>query len=1130
MKKQNFSRRSFIKNITSGTVGTIFLTHIPVKMSGNNVYDDRFRQTNDFSSSRLGVRLDNARLPILYKADVIIIGGSLAGVSAALELASKGSKVVLIEHRNYLGREIGATLRPWIDLGKLTNHPPEPFASCFKMMTTNGILGGKIKTGEVPLWMHAFKTSAEDVLLEAGVKLIYSSQPIGLVMNDGMLDGVIIGNKSGRQAILGHSVIDTSSTAIIARLAGGEFESETINDFQFVRTIEMVNVQPLKNNVLNIPEHLGITNNKLITHQGYLIDNGHIFIECPMELKMGKMDMEGMMMREAEARLRTMDVASYLIKNVSSFKDAKLGWCSYELKGAQTTRLTGTIPKWANDFKAHALDFKEKRQNQVHLSLTSFAGPVRGLWCLNEAARLEGNNRNLLLDPINSALMGASFAKTLLLAPISNKISETIVDYEVPFHFENNLEVKLQDSPERGGIYERLVVPATEIPVHYDIDFAVVGGGTSGATCASSGGREGLKTMILELTPGLGGTGTIGGVHAHWYGRYWDGFCYRNAKLVDELHEGINYPPQADKRNGRWNIECKMVALLKDAINSEVKVFTNTTTFATIVEDNKVRGVISATPYGPISVLAKVTADTTGDGDIAAFAGAQCTYGTARDGYPMLYNLAIYLSPIASKWHFMHTVDVTNVEDYTRSVLVGRRRSVPTHDRGVYIATRESRHIIGDTVISLTDMLRHRSFPDVINLGAGQMDCHRRIASDWIRIGLLIPQMPTEVPLRAITPKGLENILVGGKAFSIKHDVMYNMRNMPDLENLGGAMGVVAAYAIKDGVSPRKVNLTKVQKRLVDVGTLLPDMLLRNIDDKPLNNEEEIRQWVKKLDGRPLYDWYDIQMAKEDEPGFRHKIPIVEICTAEPSITIPILEQELVTANGDRQVQLAQALSMFGSKSGVPVLIAAIEKQIADQNVPPNYSNLPKLRGGDGNRRIPPVDLLNSLAMCRDSRSLEVWEKMSHLIKPKKEDFISETPDAEQQNAWVYQYVDSICYGAELLGDPAAIPLLKRIHESPLINNQSVCEGIQIDFAFERRSVVELTLGRALAHLGNSDGYEILISYLNDNRATLANFALMTLEQLTGLNLNKNSELWKKFLMDNKDLLKPIPLLKRVDG
>jgi hypothetical protein len=68
------------------------------------------------------------------------------------------------------------------------------------------------------------------------------------------------------------------------------------------------------------------------------------------------------------------------------------------------------------------------------------------------------------------------------------------------------LEVRFQESPQRGLFYEKMHVPPLEVPVLRQADILVVGGGTFGATCAGAAGREGAKTVLLELCPGLGGT------------------------------------------------------------------------------------------------------------------------------------------------------------------------------------------------------------------------------------------------------------------------------------------------------------------------------------------------------------------------------------------------------------------------------------------------------------------------------------------------------------------------------------------------------------------------------------------------------------------------------------------------
>ena len=112
---------------------------------------------------------------------MVIIGGSVAAVAAALEFAHKGFKVVMVEHRNYLGREVSATLKPWVNLGKLTasGQVPEPIAACLNKMGVNA------HSGEIPLGIDAFKVSLENVLLNANVEVVYASLPTENIVMDG---------------------------------------------------------------------------------------------------------------------------------------------------------------------------------------------------------------------------------------------------------------------------------------------------------------------------------------------------------------------------------------------------------------------------------------------------------------------------------------------------------------------------------------------------------------------------------------------------------------------------------------------------------------------------------------------------------------------------------------------------------------------------------------------------------------------------------------------------------------------------------------------------------------------------------------------------------------------------------
>ena len=269
-------------------------------------------------------------------------------------------------------------------------------------------------------------------------------------------------------------------------------------------------------------------------------------------------------------------------------------------------------------------------------------------------------------------------------------------------------------------------------------------------------------------------------------------------------------------------------------------------------------------------------------------------------------------------------------------------------------------------------------------------------------------------------------------------------------------------------------------------------------------------------------------MAREGTPQFREKIPFVEICNGDPELVVPILEKELAEATGDRQLRLGQALAMFGSKAAVPVLIAAIENNIAAGKVPFRASARSAADAGSVEHPgigipTPPADLIYSLGMTRDPRALAIWEKMAALITPQPEDFALELP-------WPFHYVDSICFGAELLGERTAVPILKRIHDQPALRSQSAKTGFQVNFDLEKQALTELTLARTLARLGSAEGYETLIEYLDDNRANLAEFAHMTLEELTGFDNGKNQRVWREWLAGEKDSLQPKPLVNRVDG
>jgi ribulose 1,5-bisphosphate synthetase/thiazole synthase len=1048
------------------------------------------------------VHIGRPALPILRRAETVVVGGGFAGVSAAIHLARAGRKVVLVEPRTYLGRELTATLRPW-----LTRQDPLP--EVLKACAGPAIAAGA--GPEIPLKLDTVKLSLEDLLIAAGVGLLYASMPVGLCTEGDWLAGLIIGNKSGRQVLACRMIIDATETASVARVAGAVFEPPPAQAARFQRTLEFDGVAGPAEPQLAVPAELGIADNRVTLHRGCR-GEGHVLVECGLDLPIREFEPADAMQREVEARRRTMKLASHLVAHVPAFAKAYFAAGSYELAGPATSRMQAPAPDWAKGLPA--LD--GLGTPAAPWPLAALAGPMRGLWCLGESARLDLPQIESLRQPATACLAGEAFANTVHAhwhetasaagpsrAPIATGAPSGTVEVREPF------------SPDPARRYEMQPVPSAEVPVFRDVDVLVVGGGTSGATAAATAAREGMKTFLVEMNPGLGGTGTIGGVDSYWFGRR-VGFAARVTQRVKEVHEGINHQPAA---GGKWNIEAKMFALLEEATRAGVEVLFGGLVVGAVVEPgSRVRGVVIATRYGLRAALAKVVIDATGDGDVAAFAGAGFVKCSAMDHIGMWYTLAQFTRPGRNANSFTSSLDVTNVDDCTRAILVGRRRGDKCHDHGAYLAVRESRHILADAVLTLTDQLRHRSWPDVVNIHYSNHDMKGKTTSQWHQSGMIPPNIETEIPYRVLLPKGLENILVAGKAFSTNHDGLAAIRMQADLENLGGVVALAAAMAVKAGKTPRAINIAELQARLAKEGVLPESVLTRTLKPRR-HTDDELRALVAALVAdKPLLDYQDMKMGD----AFRGAIPFVEVCTAGPRI-VPLLESALKEAPEDRKVVLAQALAVYGSAAGVPVLVKAAEAMLAGPKIPARTRRI--LHAG-----VPPdqgaapevVYLIYSLGMARDKRSLAVWQRVADILDPKEEDFRSAT-------AGTFCYVDAVCFGAERLGDPAAVPIIEKLHAYPTLHGLATRQGFLADYMPERRAMLELAIAKALARSGSPKGFDLLIAYLDDNRALLAEQAHANLARIAGQDLGKDSAAWSAWLEGAKASLRPRPLTDDLD-
>ena len=735
---------------------------------------------------------------------------------------------------------------------------------------------------------------------------------------------------------------------------------------------------------------------------------------------------------------------------------------------------------------------------------------------MGEGAAFSAHGQDWMPDRVLSCQVAEVFVKSLLSQWEQACSGESVLEHTRPANYDDNdvLEIRELEYPQKGRAYPRIAYRGIDVHVVSEVDVLVVGGGSSGAVAGITAAQLGAKTALVDMNPGLGGTGTFGGVDSYWCG-YRGGVIPRVISWVNQVNDELGFRHMKGLVP-LWKIEVKIHAFLRQAYQAGMDLVLNAKVIGSVVEENRVRGVILATALGPVAVLGKVVIDATGDGDVAAFAGAEYLYGSERDHATMWFAYHQVPVPGVTRNNFTSTVDVRNVEDYTRAILSGRRRGRigNDHDHMTYIAPRETRHILGDEILTLNDHLLRRSWPDAVYIAFSNNDIKGQISSDWFRMGLIPPHLEIEVPYGALLPKGLEYILVTGKAVSTTHDSLAAIRMQSDMENLGAATAAAAVKAVREEISPRKIDVGELQAQLVKMD-LLPESVLSRKLIPIVFSEQDIEELVESIDeNQPLYAFSDMRL----DQVFQERIAIVDVVTAGEK-AIPILEKAITQAEGKRGVLLAQMLAAMGTKSATPVLVAELLSQLSGEQLPMREHEVAQVDRFAPDQAAMPVtaNLLYSLGMTRDRRALPVWQRVVDLLKDTKEE------DVTSQEKAIFHYVDAVCLGAEQLGDRAAIPILKQLHNYPVFHGKGLLSGFQANYLKERQAYLEVVIGRSLARCGSPDGVVVLIDYLNDARGLLAEQAHDELVAITGKDFGKDVKAWTEWLEAEGETLMPKP-------
>lgn len=168
--------------------------------------------------------------PVVEGYDVIVAGGGSAGFAAAVNAARGGAKTLLIEREFMIGGIMTAGLMAKIAIEPFMTGIPTEFLMRLgkeKMAIPYESFPAPWPPSEmveVPVDAETSKLVAEEMLQEAGAKILYGTIVVGAVKEKGALTGVIVENKNGRSVIPGKVFIDASGDGDLCARAGAEFE------------------------------------------------------------------------------------------------------------------------------------------------------------------------------------------------------------------------------------------------------------------------------------------------------------------------------------------------------------------------------------------------------------------------------------------------------------------------------------------------------------------------------------------------------------------------------------------------------------------------------------------------------------------------------------------------------------------------------------------------------------------------------------------------------------------------------------------------------------------------------------------------------------------------------------------
>lgn len=990
--------------------------------------------------------------------DLIVIGGSLFGCFAARRAARKGQRVLLIERRTFLGTEITAALRPW-----LHRRGWEAFDSEMKELFLPG--AEKPEVGltfdpddanspfgeEIPLFCGSVKKQFMISMMQEGVQVLLMTGAWGVVAdpNKTQASAVVVASKFGHHLVRCKSILDTT----------GQLSTRPEDDRAGRRfSLEFFSVRDSVEQRISVPESLGLAGNDIRLHKGKRAP-GQYFVEFQFAPELDD--------PEHEARVKAEALCKHLRRNHQAFAGSsvnRMAWQTLRMKESES--------------------IEEERVCSNVLSIDAAKGPV--LSCQ---------------DVIE---MDTRLAACIDRLPVgTGREAETDVIHhrsgEIPLR--QCTVTPLDDFKSPDAIQQIAFAYERHVPKSRHVNVLVAGGGTAGAMAGAAAVEQGAKVAVVEFFPELGGTKTLGGVMGYYA-------AHKDTVLWQIVQDGLR--KERDAFGGGASFTNMMFYFRKQVTEHGGQLLTNSIVCGVTMDGNKMTGIV-VEREGALSILTgDVVIDATGDGDVAAFAGASFGYGIERmkttQNYSQWDIRPLEGAPSFPNFTGQRDYDILMshyLSEFQRGYQLSHLQS-HYYDFRPMLTIRESRRIVGDYVINLRDILTERRYPDTIALAHSDYDPHTFGDTPLTRVGF-VPikgiSATGAIPYRALLPKGIDGLLISAKAISETHNALQFTRMSWDVMTRGYVTGRIAASIAEQGIRTREFDVRSIQQGLLDL---------------------KIIQEEDRVDSEAGWDNPDYLEKRVDDLVAGKERGLLNVLMLPMEKIEPVLSRRYAAVSGDAErTHLAKALAWCGNPVGNDLLLREMktlwEQEVKAGRFPPESQptfwpinqNI-ALLGMSGDRRVLPA-------------ILEIADSLKLNNPPRRGRNAYEQGRTDWSLLPWYNRIINICFAVEQMPDGSAVRSLTRFLDDPYIGgNITLLPKDAMWNIFP--AILESRIAATLARCGDKRGFDVLVEYLNDLHYVLVDYAHRELCSMLPRDYGHEYGKWKKFM---NSVTFPVPTVAR---